>query len=79
MSKPLQGSLFKLFRSVIMGWAHVSTIYNPYDTMEERVEKNDQNTIVTKGRKMTYAQAVKCENAVEEQNEEILKNRANAH
>ena len=48
-------------------------------TRSKPVEKNDQNTIVTKGRKMTYAQVVKCENAVEEQNEEILKNRANAH
>ena len=43
------------------------------------VEKNEQNTIVTKGRQMTYAQAVKCKNVVEEQNEAILKNGANAH
>ena len=71
MSKPLQGTPFKKFRSVIMGWTHMSELFTPFVSAEERVEKNEKFTAVMKGRKMTYAEALKCEKAVTKQNENI--------
>ena len=38
-SKPVQGALFHLFRGVIMGWAHISSIFEGYVPSEERVKK----------------------------------------
>ena len=57
-----------------MGWAHISSLYNPHDTIEERVENNGKEATVTKGLSMTYAQAVNCKNSVEDQNQKILEN-----
>ena len=37
-SKPLQGALFHIFRNVIMGWAHIKTVFENYVPPEERVE-----------------------------------------
>ena len=36
-TKPLQGALFHSFRNVIMGWAHISTVYTGYPVPKERV------------------------------------------
>ena len=41
-TKPLQGALFHMFRKVIMGWDHVSTVYVGYATPKERVEKREK-------------------------------------
>ena len=41
-TKPLQGALFHMFRNVIMGWDHVSTVYTGYDAPKERVENNEE-------------------------------------
>ena len=83
MSKPVQGSLFIRFRRVIMGWAHISTLYDPASPNEERVEnKPSQNiqkneAIVTiddsghKRTRMTYAQALKCKSNVARQDKVI--------
>ena len=72
MSKPVQGSLFKKIRNVIMGWEHISTLYDPTSSNEERVEnkpseisKKNEATMTFddsghKRTKMTYAQALKC-------------------
>ena len=40
MAKPLQGKLFITFRNVIMGWAHISTLFDIFSPTEERVENN---------------------------------------
>ena len=75
MSKPLQGKAYKDFRSVIMGWTHMSTMFSPLDSVEERVEDSEKFSIITKGRKMTYAEALNCEAAVTKQNEIIGSNK----
>ena len=41
-TKPLQGALFHMFRKVIMGWDHVSTVYTGYDASKERVGNNEE-------------------------------------
>ena len=44
MSKPLQGSLFKTFRSALMGWTHVGEVFKAYKLHtrpKERVENNE--------------------------------------
>jgi hypothetical protein len=40
MSKPVQGSLFKTFREVLMGWTHISEVFKGYIRPEERVENS---------------------------------------
>ena len=40
MSKPVQGSLFKTFRDVLMGWKHIGELFKGYIRPEERVEDN---------------------------------------
>ena len=80
MSKPLQGIIFKTFRSVIMGWEHISVLFHLKPSIEERVE----NTSIKKSEaveaiddsghkkiKMTYAEATKCRSNVLAQNERI--------
>ena len=57
-----------------MGWAHISSLYNPHHTIEECIENNGKEATVTKGLSMTYAQAVKCKKSVEDQNRKILEN-----
>ena len=61
MSKPLQGALFHLFRNVIMGWSHISSVFEGYVPPEERVELD---TAVTKlvELKKTYASSVRNQN-----------------
>ena len=63
MSKPLQGALFYLFRNVIMGWSHISSVFEGYVPPEERVELD---TAVTKSKlvelKKTYASSVRNQN-----------------
>ena len=78
MSKPLQGSLYKQFRKVIMGWQHISTLYKPPPLIEERVENNKKSepnlAINNEGHKtckMTYSQVLKCRENVRDQNEMI--------
>ena len=49
-TKPLQGSLFHRFRSVILGYKHVDTLTSlpvPLSPLEERVGKTDRNDNVT--------------------------------
>ena len=46
MSKPLQGKLFHTFRNVIMGWKHMSTLFDAFGSTEERVGYNDNLTAV---------------------------------
>ena len=38
MSKPVQGKLFQTFRNVLMGWVHISSVFEGYIRPEERVE-----------------------------------------
>ena len=63
MSKPLQGSLFHLFRNVIMGWSHISSVFEGYVPPEERVELESSGT---KSKlvelKKTYASSVRNQN-----------------
>jgi len=63
MSKPPQGALFHLFRNVIMGWSHISSVFEGYVPPEERVELD---TSGTKSKlvelKKTYASSVRNQN-----------------
>ena len=72
-SKPLQGELLHHFCNVIMGWAHISTVFTAYVVSpRERVEKHDAKdnsqgdasakTVETALAKMTYASAVLKQN-----------------
>lgn len=69
-TKALQGSLFRTFRNIVMGYTHIDTILlDPSYPLKERVENTDQNrkvsgdekSIETRGttRNMTYADIVK--------------------
>jgi len=73
MSTPLQGSLFKRFRNVIMGWKHTSTLFNASSSNEERVENNRNLPVEAKTPKLTYAETVRASRAVRLQNELISK------
>jgi len=44
MSKPLQGALFHLYRNVIMGWSHISSVFEGYVPPEKRVELDTSST-----------------------------------
>jgi hypothetical protein len=82
MSKPVQGKLFHTFRNVIMGWAHISTLFDAFNSNEERVGDNGNLPvngkltvlpIEPKARKLTYAEATKAALAVDGQNTLIAK------
>jgi len=63
-TKALQGALFHLFRRVIMGWDHISTIFNKDDVSQEHVgnmrEVRDNVDTSSKAKKvkLTYKEAV---------------------
>jgi len=72
-TKALQGALFHLFRRVIMGWDHISTVFDKDDVSQERVGnmrevRNNVNTSSkTKKVSLTYKEAVLKQNkAIEE-------------
>lgn len=47
-TKPLQGALFRKFRSVLLGYSHINTLKgSPVQPTEERVEKENDNNDVT--------------------------------
>ena len=77
MSKPLQGSLFQKFRNVLMGWAHINTLFEHFTSNEERVENITSNGDLTAeekelsqpSSKQTYADIVKSSKAIELQKE----------
>jgi hypothetical protein len=77
MSKPLQGKLFHLFRNVIMGWAHINTLYDFFGTNEERVENNGSSPVINGASvsKQSYADVAKLQLKVEEQNKSIMENK----
>jgi len=83
-SKPVQGSLFKEFRKTIMGWQHLSDLFQSYNHPEERVETCNQKnhkgrTVraerVAENKRKTYAEAVKRHNntALKEVVEDLIK------
>ena len=72
MSKPLQGKLFVTFRNVIMGWAHISTLFDIFSPTEERVENNGCLAVKPKAIKLTYAETVRTKATVEVQNRLIM-------
>ena len=67
MSKPLQGKLFILFRHVLMGWQHISTLFDIFSSTEKRVESNGCLAVKPKNVKLSYAEMVKVTTAVEMQ------------
>jgi hypothetical protein len=71
MSKPLQGKLFQIFRNVLMGWAHINTLYDFFAPTEERVENNGKTAVEAKKTKQTFADVVRATKAVEQQNDVI--------
>ena len=62
-SIPIQASLFHIFRGVIMGWTHLSHVFEGYISPEERVEKKarDTNSNLVEWKK-SYASAVENQN-----------------
>ena len=68
MSKPVQGRLFTSFREVIMGWKHLSTLFDISNSNEERVGDNGILPVESAKRKLTYAEIVNASSAVERQN-----------
>ena len=71
MSKPLQGKLFTLFRDVIMGWKHLSTLFDILNSNEERVGNNGNLPVESGKQKLTYAEIVNASTAVDYQNKII--------
>jgi hypothetical protein len=67
MSKPLQGKPCVLFRDVIMGWKHISTLFDIFSPTEERVEKNGCLSVKPKGIKLTYAEIARVNSRVKAQ------------
>ena len=71
MSKPLQGKLFHTFRNVIMGWTHISTLFDIFTTTKERVGNNVNagiSVVVPKTKKMSYVEAARTTHIVDNQN-----------
>ena len=71
MSKPLQGKLFHTFRNVIMGWVHISTLFDIFSTPKERVGNNVNNgnsVVAPNPKRMTYVEAAKTAHRVDKQN-----------
>ena len=75
MSKPLQGTLFHTFRNVIMGWKHISTLFDIFSLPEERVGNNVISAVKPKEPKLTYTEAVRVKRAIVSQNEMITNSR----
>ena len=74
MSKPVQGQLFQTFRNVLMGWTHISSIFEGYIRPEERVE-DSMKTSLTPNDDVTKMKRMKRKLAkvkVQQQNKEIL-------
>jgi hypothetical protein len=72
MSKPLQGKLFVTFRNVIMGWVHISTLFDTFSSTEKRVESNGCLAVKPKIPKMSYAEAARVSDVVEAQDRLII-------
>ena len=78
LSKPLQGSLFRKFRDVLLGAAHISTLTVPSDASARPVERVEQPGVeipVTDGSRTktcdatrTYADVVKNNDVNNENN-----------
>ena len=79
MSKPVQGKLFTSFRNVIMGWEHLSTLFDITNSNEERVGDNGILTVESGKQKMTYAEIVNASTAVENQNSIIAASKQTAN
>ena len=73
MSKPLQGKLFITFRKVLMGWVHISTLFDIFSPTEEPVKKNGCLAVKPKSIKLTYAETVRLKDSVEAQNRLVAK------
>jgi hypothetical protein len=57
-TKPLQGSLFRRFKAVVLGQQHVDTLHDTIaESLEERVEdgRSDTNDTIVKGIDMSSA------------------------
>ena len=78
MSKPVQGKLFTQFRNVIMGWEHLSTLFDISSSNEERVGDNSKLPVESRKCKLTYAEIVSASTAVEKQDELIARGRSPA-
>ena len=78
MSKPVQGKLFTLFRNVIMGWEHLSTLFDISSSNEELVGDNSKLPVESRKCKLTYAEIVSASTAVEKQDELIARGRSPA-
>ena len=78
MSKPIQGKLFTTFRNVIMGWEHLSTLFDISGSNEERVGDNVKLPVETQKCKLSYAEIVSASTAVENQNRLIADGRSPA-
>jgi len=67
-TKPLQGALFHTLRRVIMGWDHISTVFNQETSFKERVGNTEETENMvnaapkTKKVKLTYKEAVMKQN-----------------
>ena len=59
MSKPLQGKLFISFRHVLMGWEHISTLFDIFSSTEKRVENSSNLAVKPKNVKLSYAEVVR--------------------
>ena len=58
-TKPLQGSLFKRFKDVIMGHKDISSLRSPHiDEMKERVEKQDFSDVISKSEEIPIEQKI---------------------
>ena len=44
-TKPLQGELFHMFRNIIMGWTHISTVFTSYHAAKERVGNSENSDL----------------------------------
>jgi hypothetical protein len=51
-TKPLQGNLFRKFRDVVMGYKHISSLYDQSEqTLAQERVGNDENGILVKNHK----------------------------
>ena len=79
MSKPVQGSLFTKFCTVLMGWEHISTLCDISSLSEERVENCDKKLQNSKKPKMSYTDILRYQKAVQIQNNRISGREFNLH
>jgi len=72
-SRPLEGKLFITFRNVIMGSAHISTLFDIFSpTEEQRVGNNGCLAVKPKAIKLTYVKTLQMKATVEVQNRLIM-------